>query len=344
MIGRKHLEGAIFQSEPDRFLSSFIARRWRATEHRAIHARFIQILLRQEEILRAGFTIDFQPPVAGIKDRFRCFRLRYMDYQDFCVDQASQIDGPAGRFTFGDAGVTDGMAVLTLMGPRARDVLTQLTDSDISNKAFPFATVSEIEVEGVSVLALRVTYVGELGWELHLDAHDANVVYDALMAAGAEYGIKNAGYRAIESLRLEKGYRAWGSDINTDHTPLEAGLRWAVKLQTELEFKGRQALEAQESTGPPSRLACLTVNDPDVVLLGRETIHRDGERAGWLSSGGWGYTVDCNIGYGYVQSPGGVDLTYLRDGNYELEVATRRVPCELRLGPLYDPSMSRVRA
>ncbi len=242
------------------------------------------------------------------------------------------------------ADVTDDMAVLTLMGPSARDVLTQLTDSDISNRAFPFATVSEIEVEGVSVLALRVTYVGELGWELHLDPHDANAVYDALMAAGAEHGIKNAGYRAIESLRLEKGYRAWGSDINTDHTPLEAGLKWAVKLQTELEFKGRQALEAQESTGTPSRLACLTVNDPDVVLLGRETIYRDGERAGWLSSGGWGYTVGCNIGYGYVQSPGGVDLTYLRDGNYELEVATRRVPCELRLGPLYDPTMSRVRA
>jgi len=185
--------------------------------------------------------------------------------------------------------------------------------------------------------------VGELGWELHIPTAAALAVYDALMAAGERYGIANAGYRAIESLRLEKGYRAWGSDIGPDFSPLEAGMAWAVKLGRNMPFLGREALAAQKDKPQTRRLACFTVDDQAVVLLGRETIYRDGQRVGWLTSGGWGYTVETNIGYGYVRNPDGVSTDYLTTGTYELEVATRRVACNLHLGPLYDPKMERVK-
>jgi 4-methylaminobutanoate oxidase (formaldehyde-forming) len=229
------------------------------------------------------------------------------------------------------------------MGPRARDVLGAVCHEDISNHRFPFGHWRELTIEDARLRALRITYVGELGWELHVPAASALAVYDSLMAAGEAHGIANAGYRAIESLRLEKGYRAWGSDIGPDFTPLEAGMGWAVKLRNDTPFLGREALAAQKENPLTKRLACFTVDDPSVVLLGRETIYRDGERVGWLTSAGWGYTVGMNIGYGYVRNSGGVSTEYLESGAYELEVATRRVPCELRLGPLYDPKMERVK-
>jgi len=239
--------------------------------------------------------------------------------------------------------VTSAYAVLSLMGPKARDVLQALTRDDVSNAAFPFGRVRQIAVAGAPVLALRVTYVGELGWELHIPTEFAVAVYEAVMAAGAEHGIANAGYRAIETLRLEKGYRAWGSDIGPDHTPLEAGLGWAVKLKSAIPFLGREALEAQRGQKLKKILATFTVDDPAVVLLGRETILRDGKPAGWLSSGGFGHTVGQPIGLGYVRDPAGLDRAALLGSTYELEVATERVPCTLHLEPLYDPRMERVK-
>jgi 4-methylaminobutanoate oxidase (formaldehyde-forming) len=167
-------------------------------------------------------------------------------------------------------------------------------------------------------------------------------VYDSLMAAGAGHGLVNAGYRAIESCRLEKGYRAWGSDIGADHTPLESGLGWAVKLKTDIAFKGRAAMEAQASGGVRKMLAAFTV-DPSVVLLGRETIYRDGVRVGWLTSGGFGYTINRSIGYGYVRNPDGVTADFVLGGTYELEVATERVTAEVSLRSLYDPGMRRIK-
>ena len=178
------------------------------------------------------------------------------------------------------------------------------------NAAFPFGTHQVIGIAGCPVRALRVTYVGELGWELHLPVEYATTVYDALMAEGLPRGLMNAGYRAIESLRLEKGYRAWGSDIGPDHTPIEAGLGWAVKLRSEVEFRGRAAVAAQRADGVRKMLAGFTC-DPAVVLLGRETIYRDGERVGWLTSGGYGYTIGRSIGYGYVRNPAGVTAEYV---------------------------------
>jgi 4-methylaminobutanoate oxidase (formaldehyde-forming) len=238
--------------------------------------------------------------------------------------------------------VTSSYAVLALMGPRARHVLQAITRDDVSNTAFPFGHWREIHIAGTPVRALRVTYVGERGWELHLPVESALAVYERLVEAGRPHGLRNAGYRAIESLRLEKGYRAWGSDIGPDHTPLEAGLGWAVKPSKQIPFLGREALAAQRQAPLKKRLAGFTV-DPSVVLLGRETIYRDGERVGWLTSGGFGYSVDRSIGYGYVRRAAGVDEAFLRSGRYELEVATERVPATLHLAPLWDPDGARIK-
>ncbi|TDQ57528.1 GcvT family protein [Phaeovulum veldkampii] len=239
--------------------------------------------------------------------------------------------------------VTSGFAVLSLMGPRARDILQSVTEDDVSNAAFPFGTARRIAIAGCPVLALRVTYVGELGWELHMPTEFAVTVYEALMAAGAPLGLINAGYRAIETLRLEKGYRAWGADIGPDHTPVEAGLAWACKMKSGIPFKGREAVAAQLAGGVKKRLAGFAVDDPEVVLLGRETIYRDGQRVGWLSSGGFGHTLGRPVGYGYVRNPEGVSEDYILSGRYELEVASVLVPCTVSLEPFFDPKMTRVK-
>lgn len=240
--------------------------------------------------------------------------------------------------------ITSSKTVLSLMGPDARRVLQAVTADDVSNEAFPFATTKKLCIHGTTVRALRVTYVGELGWELHIPVESALNVYEALSQTGAKFGIIDAGYRAIESLRLEKGYRAWSSDLTPDTSPLEAGMAWAVKLRTDIDFYGRAALEKQKSDGLTKMFATFTVDDPDVILFGRETIYRDGLRVGWLSSGGYGYTVGKSIGFGYIRDPQGVNKAYLESGEYSLEVAAKRVPCNIHLSPLYDPQMDSIKA
>jgi sarcosine dehydrogenase len=245
-----------------------------------------------------------------------------------------------------DAHLVDGTsahAVLSLFGPCARGVLGAVTADEIGNEAFPFGTWRRLRVAGAPGMALRVTYVGELGWELHLPVEFAATVYDALMEAGQPYGIANAGYRAIDSLRLEKGYRAWGADIGPDHSPLMAGLGWAVKLKGGTPFLGREALLEQRSR-PLTRLLAGFAASPEVVLLGRETIYRDGQRVGWLASGGYGYTVGRSLGYGYVRNPAGVDRDHVLGGTYELEVAGKRVAARAFLDPTYDAKGAKVRA
>jgi 4-methylaminobutanoate oxidase (formaldehyde-forming) len=147
--------------------------------------------------------------------------------------------------------VTSANAVLAVMGPRARDILKPLTEDDLSTAVFPFATAREIRLAGAPILAVRITYVGELGWELHVPVEFAVTVYDAIMAAGAPLGLVDGGYRAIESMRLEKFYHAWGADIGPDHTPAMAGLGWAVKLRGDKEFQGRAALEREAASPLP---------------------------------------------------------------------------------------------
>jgi 4-methylaminobutanoate oxidase (formaldehyde-forming) len=241
------------------------------------------------------------------------------------------------------ADVTSAFACFGLWGPLAREILQPLTTADLANDAFPYMQARHVAVGPVPCVALRVTYVGELGYELHVPVEFACTVYSALLEAGRGLGLAHGGYRAIESLRLEKGYRAWGADIGPDYTPLEAGLGFAVKLGTAQPFLGRAALEGQRTAGLSRRLACFTVDDPEVMLLGRETIYRDGAPVGWLSSGGYGYTVGKAIGYGYVRHGGPIDPAWLSAGRYELEVATERVPATLHLQALYDPKGRRIR-
>jgi sarcosine dehydrogenase len=239
--------------------------------------------------------------------------------------------------------VTEAYGTLSLMGPRAREVLAAVTTADVSNAGFPFGQVRVLPVAGTEVRALRVTYVGELGWELHVPLDKTGEVFDALMTAGKAFGIRPVGYRALESLRLEKGYRAWGSDITPNDTPFEAGLGWAVKLKSETPFMGRTALEGLDGRPLRKQLATFTTRDASAVLVGRETILRDGKFAGYLSSGGYGYSIGKPIGLGYVRNPDGVDAAYLRAGSYELVVANERLAADIHLEPLYDPKNLRVK-
>lgn len=240
--------------------------------------------------------------------------------------------------------ITEDWGTLSLMGPKARAVLEAVTADDVSNTAFPFGHVREIAIAGVRLRALRVTYVGELGWELHVPIADLGAVFDALIQAGKIHNIRPIGYRALESLRLEKGYRAWGSDITPNDTPFEAGLGWAVKLGKTTDFLGRSALESLKGQPLKKRLMGFTVADKDIVLVGRETILRDGVPVGYLTSGGYGYTIGQNVGYGYVRNADGVSDDFLRSGRYELVVASDRTPAEIAFGPLIDPAMTRIKA
>jgi sarcosine dehydrogenase len=247
---------------------------------------------------------------------------------------------PAQGVSFHD--VTEDWGTLSLMGPKARDILAEVTTTDVSNATLPFGSAREIGIAGATVRALRVTYVGELGWELHVPIRDLAAVYDALMAADPD--LRPVGYRALESLRLEKGYRAWSSDITPNDTPFEAGLGWAVKLKTSTPFLGRTELEALQHKPQAKTLAGFTVGAPDAVLVGRETILRDGRPVGYLTSGGYGYTVGKSIGYGYVRNDAGVSDDWLRAGRYALVIAGEETPADLALGALYDPEGQKIRS
>ena len=259
-------------------------------------------------------------------------------------DAAWIRDNIGGDFDARLVDVTEERATLAVMGPRARDLLADVSNHDLSNAAFPFAHARDIEIAGRRALALRITYVGELGWELHMAKADAPAIFDALMRQGARFGASLGGYRAIESLRLEKAYRAWGADITPNDTPLEAGLGFAVSFGRERDFIGRNALLAQRDAPLKKRLACFVCEDEAVVLIGRETILREGEPVGYLSSGGYGYTIGRPIGLGYLRRPEGVSDEWARSGRYELVVAEARTPCRMSFAPLYDPEGARARA
>jgi 4-methylaminobutanoate oxidase (formaldehyde-forming) len=234
--------------------------------------------------------------------------------------------------------VTEEKATLALMGPRAREVMRAISPGDWTLR--PFGAACEVEIAGRPAQALRLTYVGELGWELHCARDDAGAIFDAILAEGATL----AGYRAIESLRLEKGYRAWGADISPNDTPFEAGLSFAVSFADNRDFLGCAALLEAQGQPLKKRMACFVCDEEDVVLVGRETILRDGQSVGYLSSGGYGYTLGKPIGLGYLRRAEGVSDDWARAGRYELVVAEERHPCRISFAPLYDPHGERVRA
>jgi heterotetrameric sarcosine oxidase gamma subunit len=236
------------------------------------------------------------------------------------------------------ADVSGAWACFGLWGPRARDVLAPLTPADVSDVAFPYLMMQETTVGDVPVRALRVTYVGELGWELYCPAEYGAGLWRTLVEAGAPHGLRPAGYRAIESLRLEKGYRAWGSDVSRDTTPDEAGLGFAVRPGD--GYAGAEALAAARARGPVRRLRCLVPTDPRAVALGSEPVRAAGtdEVLGFVTSGGYGYTVERSIAYALLPAEIGPAAAV------EVQIDGEWVPGEVVRGPLYDPKGERVRA
>ncbi len=240
--------------------------------------------------------------------------------------------------------VSSAYAMLGLMGPLARDVLGSLSTSDLSNNAFPFGATRQIEIATARVRATRITYVGELGWELMIPAEFAATVFDAIVAAGAPHALTLAGYHAMNSLRIEKAYRHWGHDITPDETPLEAGLAFCVAWDKPGGFVGREALLARRVTPSRSRLMQFLLQDPVPLLYHDEPIWRDGKRVGRVTSGMYGHALGGAVGLGYVDlGAPGTPEDFLA-GRYEIEVAGRMIPATASLRPLYDPASHRVRS
>jgi glycine cleavage system T protein len=242
--------------------------------------------------------------------------------------------GEGERVTIED--VTSRYACFALWGPRAREILQSRTDTDLSHEAFGYMKGKELNVGPVPCWAQRVTFVGELGWEIYCPSEYAVALWDSLMDAGRPRGLTPGGYKAIESLRLEKGYRVWGSDVTSIDTPFEAGLGFAVRLDKG-EFIGRDALEAAGE--PRRRLVCLVLDDPRVIALGSEPVRVDGSAVGRITSGGYGYTVERSIAYAYLPSD---DAVVGR--RVEVVVFGEAVGAEVSAEPLFDPTNARVRS
>jgi len=240
--------------------------------------------------------------------------------------------------TVGD--VTDEHAVLGVMGPAARELMGRVDQvTDWSEEGFPFATSRQVVLGGAVARATRMTYVGELGWELMVPVADAAAAYDAVWAAGSELGLVDAGYHAIESLRLEKGYRAFPRELNPDLTPVEAGLLFATALGaragSEKDFLGRTALVAHRDAlaggGPRRRLVSLVLTDPEPMLWGGELVLRDGESAGQLTSAAYGATVGSCVGLALLRADGPVRQADLDASTFEVDLAGRRYPAHVTL-------------
>lgn len=239
--------------------------------------------------------------------------------------------------------VTSSMGVISIMGPRSRDLLQSITPDDLSHAGFPFATSREIEMGFCYVRASRITFVGELGWELYIPTEFMQDIYDRIVAAGADRGLVHAGYHALNSLRMEKAYRHWSHDITDEDSPLEAGLGFVIKFDKAGGFIGREALLAQRERGLSRRLLQLCLNDPVPLIYHNEPIWRDGELVGHITSGAYGHTLGGAVGLGYVSlEPGASDEAAL-SGQFEVEVACERVPAEVSLRPLYDPDNAQIR-
>ena len=232
--------------------------------------------------------------------------------------------------------------MLSVTGPRSRDLLEGLTEADLSDAAFPFARAREIDVGRATALALRISFAGELGWELYAPVESLPVLYDQLVAAGAEHGLRHAGYHALDGLRAEKGFVHWGADAGPADTPAEAGLGVVVAMDKPGGFVGREALAA---AGPPRRrLVPVLLADPDPLLYHGETVLQDGRVVGRVTSGAYGHTLGAAVGLAAIEGePAVVDAVVAR-GDVEVEIAGERAPARLSARAFYDPDGRRLRA
>ena len=259
-------------------------------------------------------------------------------------DWISRHVGPEQQVSVTD--VTGASAVFGVMGPRSRELLQSLSSADLSNEAFPFATSREIDLGMGTVRATRITYVGELGWELTVPAEFAVGVFELLTEAGSEFGLANAGYYAINALRLEKGYRAFGTELNPDYGPVEAGLLFATKLKTDIDFLGRDAVEAAKASGVKRRLVSFVLDDADAMMWGGELLLRDGVGAGQVTSAAFGTTIGSCVGLAYVWRPDGAVVTpdWINEGTWQVNIGGTVVSMRVQLGAPYDPKSERVRS
>ncbi len=235
--------------------------------------------------------------------------------------------------------LTSARTCFGLWGPRARDILQKVTKDDVSNEAFPYMTAKQITIGNIPALALRVTYVGELGWEFYAPSEYGQQLWDTLWGVGKEFGMVAGGYKAIETLRLEKGYRYWSGDITPDYTPYEAGLGFAVALNKSADFMGKQSLIKQKADGIKEKLCCVVLSDPQTVVFGSEPIRHEGKVVGWATSGGYGYSIEKSITYTYLPTElakPGVKVT--------VECFGVEIPAEVQKEPLYDPKGEKIKA
>ena len=241
--------------------------------------------------------------------------------------------------------MTSAYALINIQGPKSRELLSKVTSADMSNQAFPHLTMRKIDIGYALVNALRITYLGELGWELYVPSEFSLHVYDALLQAGEELGIKHAGMQTLETLRMEKAYRDYGHDIDNLYTPREAGLSFTVDPQKSVDFIGKSAFLEQRESGPPTRrLVQFLLEDPQPLLHGGEPIYYNGLRVGDIHTGAYGHSLGGSVGLGPVFNAGGVTRQYLQDGIFEVEVVGVRYPARASLIPMYDPENKKVKS
>lgn len=239
--------------------------------------------------------------------------------------------------------VTSGLVCLNVQGPRSRELLGLVSKHDFSNEAFPFATLQNVELGYATVQALRLTYMGELGWELYIPTEFAPHVYDLLVQQGEKVGLKHCGYHTLQSLRTEKAYREFGHDLGADETPLEAGLGFASDFDKPGGFIGKEALLKQKEQGLKKRLIQLLLQDPEPLMYHNEPIYRNGEMLGYTTSAMYGHTLGASVALGYINNSEGVTPEFIASGCYQVEVAGKRYDANVSLRPLYDPKSERVR-
>ncbi|MFH2038985.1 MAG: FAD-dependent oxidoreductase [Chloroflexota bacterium] len=240
--------------------------------------------------------------------------------------------------------ISSAYSVLNIQGPRSRDLLSRITHADMSNQAFPFLTMQEIDIGYSLVKAIRVTYVGELGWELYIPTEFSCHVFDMLLDVGKDLRIKHIGMQALNTLRIEKAYRDYGNDIDNTDTPLEAGLGYFVDFDKPGGFIGRDALLRLKENGPRYLMPQFLLKDPEPMLYHGEIIYRDGKPVGHIMSGGYGHTLGAAVGVGPVENEGEVITNeFIKSGTYEIDIAGERYPAHASLKPMYDPKLLRVR-
>jgi len=241
--------------------------------------------------------------------------------------------------------VTSSYAQINIQGPRSRDLMQRVTTTDMSNEAFPFRTAREIDLGFARVLCQRITYLGELGYELFVPTEQAVHVYERLRNAGEGLGLKHAGLKALASLRMEKGYRDYGHDIDNTDSILEAGLGFAMDLKKPGGFLGKEAVLAKKAQGPLTRrIVQILVLDPEPLMFHAEVVRRNEKAVGYIRAASYGFTVGGAVGLMMVEAGEPIDQAYLDAGTWDVEIAGKRYPCRASLKPLFDPDSSKIKA